>query len=268
MKIHRWLICAASVAAFSIPMAAQQTPSGFHRVACLKVKLQDTDAFLKFASDEVDKMAQYWVKSGKSSGWLLLRSVVPMGQSAQCDYLAITVYSGLPMDFFSPDQVAEGLKQAGSKMSVQEFLNRRNSVATLVSNDLFQTRARVGTIKKGDYLEVLYQKVPNQRTWLANDVKVWQPVAEAMLKDGTRSGWFAVFRVLPAGSSMKYNAINVDVFPSLEAVFKDDPQFVDRWKRVHPDMDLATTMQGLDKFRTTENEELYTVLDAVNPPSQ
>jgi hypothetical protein len=265
MKIHRLLINAALLAAISVSLAAQQEPSGFHRVACLKVKLQDTAAFLSFATGDVDKLAQYWVKSGKSNGWLLLRSVVPMGQSAKCDYLAVTVYPGVPTEFFNSDQVAEALKQTGSKMSAQMFLARRDSVATLVSNDLFQTRAMVGGIKKGDYLEVLYQKVPNPQAWLANDKKVWQPVAEAMLKDGTRSGWYAVFRVLPSGSSMDYNAINVDVFPSLEAVFKPDAQFVDRWKKVHPDMDLASTMQGLDKFRTTVNEELYTVVDAVNP---
>jgi hypothetical protein len=265
MKIHRLLIVAALLAVISIPMTAQQEPSGFHRVACLKVKLQDTNAFLNFATGEVGRMAQYWVKSGKSTGWLLLRSVVPMGQSAKCDYLSVTVYPGVPTELFAADQVAEALKQTGSKLSVDEFFSRRDSGATLVSSDLFQTRAMVGGIKKGDYVEVLYQKVPNQQAWLANDVKVWQPVAEAMLKDGSRTGWYAVLRVLPSGSSMEYNAINVDVFPSLEAVFKGDPQFVDRWKKVHPDMDLMETMRGFDKFRTTANEELYTAIDAANP---
>lgn len=265
MKIHGLLIVAALVAVISLPISAQQEPTGFHRVACLKVKPQNTTNFLAFATGEVGKMAQYWVKSGKSTGWLLLRSVVPMGESAKCDYLSVTVFPGVPTELFAPDQVAEALKQTGSKLNAGQFFNIRDSGATLVSSDLFQTRAMVGGIKKGDYVEVLYQKVANPQAWLANDVKVWRPVAEAMLKDGSRTGWYAVLRVLPSGSSMEYNAINVDVFPSLDAVFKGDPQFVDRWKKVHPDMDLAETMRGLDKFRTTANEELYTVIAAVNP---
>jgi hypothetical protein len=263
MKILKLLSSAVLVAAFSVSLSAQQEPSGFHRVACIKVAPQNDDAFRKFVNDDAVKVEQAEVKSGIISGWLLMRSVIPAGQSAKCDYLSVGILPGYPSQH--PNALADAIKQTGLKMTADEFISKRDSLTTLVSNDLFQTRAMVGGIKKGDYTEVLYQKVPNQQAWLANDKKVWQPVAEEMLKDGTRTGWYAVVRVLPSGSSMEYNAINVDVFPSLQAVFKDDPQFVERWKKVHPDMDLTQTMRGLDSFRTTVNEELYTVVEAVSP---
>lgn len=263
MKILKLLSGALLVTAFSICVTAQQEPSGFHRVACIKVAPQNNDAFRKFVNDDVIKVEQAEIKSGILSGWMLMHSVIPSGQSAQCDYLSIGILPGSPTQH--PNALSDAIKQTGLKMTADEFISKRDSLTTLVSNDLFQTRVMVGGIKKGDYLEVLYQQTSNQQAWLANDIKVWKPIAESMLKDGTRTGWFAVFRILPAGSSMKYNAINVDVFPSLEAVFKGDPQFQNRWKTAHPDMDLISTMQGLDKFRTTENEELYTVVEAVNP---
>ena len=263
MKILKLLGGAALVAAFSVSLTAQQEPSGFHRVACIKVAPQNNDAFRKFVNDEAVKVEQAEIKAGVISGWLLLRSVIPTGQSAQCDYLSISMIPGYPAQH--PNALADAIKQTGLRMTADEFTSKRDSLTTLVSNDLFQTRAMVGGIKQGDYLEVLYQQTPNQQAWLANEVKVWKSIAESMLKDGTRTGWFAVFRMLPAGSSMKYNAINVDVFPSLEAVFKGDPQFESRWKTAHPDLDMTATLQGLAKFRTTENEELYTVVEALSP---
>ena len=263
MKTLKSLCCAVLIAVFSVSVTAQQEPSGFHRVACIKVTPQNNDAFRKFVNDDVIKVEQAEIKSGILGGWMLMRSVIPTGQSAQCDYLSISIFPGAPTQH--PNALADAIKQTGLKMTADEFISKRDSLTTLVSNDLFQTRVMVGGIKKGDYLEVLYQQTPNPQAWLANDIKVWKPIAESMLKDGTRTGWFAVFRILPAGSSMKYNAINVDVFPSLEAVFKGDPQFESRWKTAHPDMDMIPTLQGLDKFRTTENEELYTAEEVVNP---
>jgi hypothetical protein len=263
MNIPRSFLSMALTAAFSATLLAQEAPSGFHRVACLKVSPQNSDAYRKFVSDDSAKVMQAEIKSGIISGWLLMRSVVPQGESARCDYLSVSVLPGYPTQH--PNALADAIKQAGLKMTADEYISKRDSLTTLVSNDLFQTRAMVGGIKKGDYLEVLYQNTPNRQAWLANEMKVWKPVAESMLKDGSRTGWYAVYRLLPAGSEMKYNAINVDVFPSLEAVFKGDPHFEDRWKSVHPEMDLNQTMQGLARFRTTVNEELYTVIDAVAP---
>jgi hypothetical protein len=263
MKIPRSLFGAVLVTAFAAAAFAQQTPSGFHSVACIKVKPQDRVEFRKFTADTVHKLEQARANSGAITAWYMMRSVIPQGRSAECDFLSIVIYAGATPTTFSREQTEATLKEIGSSMTAQELNDRRDTLTSLVSNNLFRTRASVGEIKKGDYIVVHYQKVPNTRDWLANEVKVWQPFAGEMLKDGVRTGWSAIVQVMPTGSDLKYNAVNVDVYPSMEAVFKSDPQMQDRWKKVHPDMDFATTMQGLDKFRTTVFQGMLTVEDMV-----
>jgi hypothetical protein len=70
-------------------------------------------------------------------------------------------------------------------------------------------------------------------------------------------------RVLPRGVDLPYDAVTVDVYPSLDAVFKDDPQFVERFKRVHPDMELGTTFQQFEKFRTIQSTSAFVLEDMV-----
>jgi hypothetical protein len=49
----------------------------------------------------------------------------------------------------------------------------------------------------------------------------------------------------------------------MDAVFEDDPQFLDRFKRVHPDMEFGTTIEHFDKLRTRALVELYVLEDIV-----
>jgi hypothetical protein len=49
----------------------------------------------------------------------------------------------------------------------------------------------------------------------------------------------------------------VDVFPSLDAAFAEDTQFVDRFKKLHPDMELGTTFERVQKLRAQAEVQLY-----------
>jgi hypothetical protein len=89
----------------------------------------------------------------------------------------------------------------------------------------------------------------------------WQPLAEAMVKDGREEGWSVNVNVnvaaMPFGSDMPYQGVTVDVFPSLDAAFAEDKQFVDRFTKVHPDMELGTTFERVQKLRSQAEVHLY-----------
>jgi hypothetical protein len=155
------------------------------------------------------------------------------------------------------------LKKAGLTMTPQEYVGRRNELTTLVSDDIFQNRDSVGSAKKGDYFLVNYMKVPDIGEWLAYEKKIWHPLAEAMAKDGTKSGWSVNVRILPSGSDTPFQAVTVDVFPSWDAVFKDDTQFVDRFKQTHPDRELGTTFEQFAKLRTISSIRLFHLDDSI-----
>ncbi len=265
MKFPRLLLSVAIAAAFSATLFAQQPSAGYHTVACLKVKAEKTAEFRKWAAEDAHKLAQSRVDSGAVSTWLLLRSIMPQGHSAECDYVAVTMYPGTPAQPLGLEELGAALKKAGLTVSAQEFVDKRNSLTTLISNNLYQNQATVGAMKKGDYFMVNEMKVHNMEDYLAYEKKVWKPLAEEMAKDGVRSGWSLNTQVLPNGSDLVYDAVTVDVFPTWDSIFKDDTKFAERFKKTHADMELGTTFEQYEKLRTIVSSKLYALDDVVTP---
>jgi len=263
VRIPRLFLCVALAAAFSAMLPAQQAPTGYHSVACLKVKPENNTEFRKWAAGDVHKLAQSRVDSGVFSSWMLLRSVIPSGESAECDYLVVSMYPGIPPHPMELDELEADLKKAGIAMTAQEYVDRRNSLTTLISNDLFQNRAYVGTFKKGDYFVVNYMKAANIEDYVAFEKKAWMPFADAMAKQGTRSGWSLNARVFPGGTDVGFNAVTVDVFPTWDSIFADS-NFYELWRKVHPDMELGTTFEQYDKLRHQGDVDIFVAQDIIS----
>ena len=185
----RLFISAALVAAFSVSLSAQQAPNGYHTVACIKVKPGKEAEYRKWAAENGRKLQQANADSGRITTWFLLRSVMPQGSSAACDYLSVSIFPGAPPAPMGLDSMGAALKKAGLATSAQEYVDRRTSLTELVSNNMFQNQITVGSAQKGDYFIVNYMRVPNMTNWLAYEKKVWQPMAESMAKDGVQRGW-------------------------------------------------------------------------------
>jgi hypothetical protein len=265
MKIRQLLTCAAVAAAFSVTLPAQQAPSGFHSVACIKVKAENNTEFRKWMAGDVHKYVQSRVDSGALAQWMMLRAVIPAGRSAECDYVIVSIYPGIPPEPMGLDELDAALKKAGIATSAQQYVDRRNALTTLISNDMFQNMEFVGRSKKGVYFKVNYMKVAgaDAEDYFAFEKKVWKPLAEEMAKDGTMAGWSLNRRFLPDGSEQPYQAVTVDIFPTWESIYKDDVHFVDRWHKVHPDMELGTTFERYEKLRSLTKSQLYVVQDLI-----
>ena len=263
MNSSRSLLSVAFAAVLSTTLLAQQAPSGYHNVACIKVKPENAGEFRKWAAEDAHKFNQARVDLGAVTTWFLLEAVIPQGRSAECDYLSVSMYPGSPPKPLDLEDVGAVLKKAGITMSAQEYLDHRTSLAQLVSNNLFQNKISVGAANKGDYFIVNEMKVSNMSDYLAYEKKVWQPFAEAMAKDGVRTGWSLNVQVLPSGSDLKFQAVTVDIFPSWDAVYQGLP-FADTFKKVHPDMEMGTTFETYEKLRTIVSSKLYHVADMVS----
>jgi hypothetical protein len=261
MNVARSFLSVAIAAALSVTLVAQQAPSGYHSVACIKIKPGQSSDFRKWSATDGRAYQQARVDSGAITNWFLLRSVIPAGTSAQCDYLSIVTYPGAPPKPSGLDEMGPLLKKAGLTMSAQEYVDRRGSMTELVSQDLSRTRILVGGMKKGDYLMVNYMKVNDMGDWLAAEKNIWQPLAESMVKAGVTSGWSANVQVLPGGADLPFQAVTVDIYPSWDAVFAGNPQVREFFAKAHPDMDFSATMEKLEKLRTIVSRRLFTVDD-------
>jgi hypothetical protein len=65
------------------------------------------------------------------------------------------------------EELDAALKKDGISMAAQQYVDRRSSHTTLVSNNMFQNRAFVGGFKKGDYFVVNYMKASNMEAYVA-----------------------------------------------------------------------------------------------------
>lgn len=266
MKFARTLVGAALAIAFTTSAAFAQQPSspGYHTVACFKLKPDSAAEFRKFVTDDAHKIAQGRAAAGEINTWYLLRSVFPQGEAAACDYLVVAIFPRMPHEL-GPEQLDAAIKKAGLNITPEEYVKRRNAVTRLISTAVYQNQAAVGSPKKGDYFRVNYMKVAdsNLDDWVGYEKKVWSPIAEALVKDGKVDGWSLNVRALPAGSDLPFQGVTVDVFPTMDAAFADDPQFADRFRKVHPDMELGTTFEHFAKLRTQGLVELYVLDDLV-----
>ena len=263
MKIPRVVICAALAVSISAVLSAQQPPTGFHTVNCVKVRPEKSAEFHKFVADVVTRLAQSRVESGTVSTWYLLRAVEPAGRSAECDYLTVSIYPGAPPEPLGGDQLSAALKKANLFMTAAEYVAQRDAVATLISSNMMVNQISVGKANKGGYLVVNYMKTTNLDEWLKLEKELWKPLAEQMMKDGVTSGWSLNTRALGLNSDLPWQGVTVDVYPSWDAVFKGDPQFADRIKKVHPGKDINAMFDQFGKARTMVKTELYAIDDLI-----
>ena len=260
----RQLYCLAlSAAAFAMVSFGQQAPpTGFHAVACLKVKPGKDAEFKRWALESNHKVQQANLESSRISQWMLASAVMPQGTSAVCDYVSISVFPGLPPAPQSTEELGVALKKASLTMSAQEYIDKRSSLVELVTYEMWQTRLLVGAMHKGDYLFVNRMKVQKVDDWISNEKKVWQPMAEQWIKDGSLAGWILVLPVLPGGTGLKYQAMTVDVFPNWQAAMKYPDNVPETFKKAHPGKDFDHALEYLT-MRDLAVQELWKVEDLV-----
>jgi hypothetical protein len=135
-------------------LRAQQQPLQHRAVICVKVLPGKAAEYRQFINNVVKPIWQAQADSGAIVSWSLLRTVMPAGTEARCDYKGIAVYEStppVPMELAGLDQA---LKKAGLKMTAAEFLAKRDTLVRLVSSEIWRVRIRVGQPQKGHYLFV------------------------------------------------------------------------------------------------------------------
>lgn len=260
------LLGVAALAASALPLHSQPSTTGYHQVQCLKIEKGKSAEYRKWAASDLHKYGQALVDSGRLTTWLLIRAVMPSGTANMCDYFAVGVYPGLPPEPLSPEDASVLVKKAGLG-TLEEFAGRRDALSVMVRNSMWQTVATVGSMQKGDYLAINESKAPDAEEWVAYEKKLWQPIAEQLDKEGLTRGWSVnVMVVPPRGEDIAVNGVTVDVYPSWDAVTKSmvDPEWLNRFRKIHPDMEVGTSFEHLEKVRKNLTANLYRLDDVIS----
>ena len=263
MSIPRLLLGTALVAALSMPLVGQQKTTGYYEVACVKVNPGQNHAFSEWIDGTGHKLDQESVDSGRFKSTIALRAVSPQGTAATCDYVFLEFFNGLPPEAGSRESLATALQKAGIAMTPDEFYAKRGELTTLVNITYSQTQSQVGEAKKGDYIVVNQIGAPDIGACLAYEKKVWQPLAEELMNAGDTGGWTTEVQVFPSGAKDGPRVSSADFYPSLDALFKVYDSIGTAWKKVHPDMDINSTIGQFGKLCPIEHTALFKVADMV-----
>lgn len=264
MAIRHLLRGAALAVAIPVTLVAQQASPGFHSVSCVKVKSGKGADFRALINGDFRKLHQSRVDSGALSGWIALHTVVPAGREAACDYAFVSFYSGLPNAPMSDERMTADLQKAGISSSLEKLQQQEDAVGYLVYNNIGRTALHVGGAKKGDFIVVNDMKVTDEDAWIANEKKLWQPIFEDGVKDGSVDGWSVIVGFMPRGADDRAITSTVDIYPSWDAVYKFfGPGFDDRWKKIHPDVSVDQGFAQEHKLDTITHTTLYKVVDAI-----
>lgn len=244
-------------------LAQGQPQTGYHSVTCLKVKDGKMAEARQFFQDNRG-LPQVVVDSRKATAAFLLRSVMPAGEAARCDYLQVMQFPAEPPAPLSGDEISKVLQKAGISTPAKEFLARRDSMFRLVNAAMWRTMLSVGDMEKGDYVFVNHMKVQDRPNWMELERSVWKPMAESWVQDHSLRGWQVATPVLPSGTGLTYQAVTLDIMPSWEATFK--PRAMEAtFKQVHPDKDIKQVFEKFGKVRDLALRELVVVEDKITP---
>lgn len=232
---------ALAILTCSIALGQAPNPAAYTRDLCVKVRDGKAAEYTSFLQDVTTKVAKVRMDAGIYSLFVIAQAVIPAGRAARCDYHLVYGSTGFPSEVPSAQQTAADYKKAGIAMTADQVAAKRNDLSYLVSTDIWRSRESVGGAVKGGYVRVNYYKTKPGATvadWIGMESTGWKPLAEAVAKDAPGMGWGVNSLAMPAGTSLAYNAMTVDFFPSWDALGKGI-QTRAVWNKVHPNQDMA-----------------------------
>jgi len=261
----RWMWGAAIAAALTITLAAQQAPTTTYASTCVKVKPGQDAAFDQVVNGDLHNFEQTRVSSGALSGYIVLRTEMPAGRMADCDYVFLAFYSGLPKAPMTDTEITATLQKAGVGMTQEQFGEKLSQVGEEVSNSLEYNLDLVGGAQKGDYIVYNSMKVADADVdaWIKWEKTMWAPLAQSMVNSGQLRGWALDAQIFPTGAKDRGLESTSDIFPSWVEFVEAEQHYDAGWKTVHPNDDISASLEQLGKICTIEHTVLYKVVDEI-----
>lgn len=267
MSIHKTSLVVAGLAALFAKAALAQNAKEPNTVIayCLKAapgKYGEAAAFVQNAIVAVD---QARANAGAFAWEAIMSGVVPLGQSAPCDFRLVYGYHGFFPD--SEGDLQAELKRGGVNTDLKEFFAKEDSLTPLKNLEYWVNVDGTGTgMRNGYFIRLNHYKVkPGEGAeWSRLESTYWKPLVDNWTKAGNKGDW-AVYRLwVPNGENQPYNAMTIDIFSDWNSMAHGLP-LNDLWPKVHPDTDMTGVFDQLERVRSRYNTEIYKVTEIVEP---
>jgi hypothetical protein len=240
--------------------AAQDGPPLYSWVQCIDTKPGHENEYQQFTLDVTQKVLQVEDPESNRVAWYLLRSVIPAGDSAPCNFLAVATFKGFPKSSLS---FGDRIKKAGVNMTLEDHRAKRNSLSSLANRELWRrVDGLEQTSEVGNYIRINLAKVHDWDAWTDLERNIWKPIAQELSKGEKRGTWGASRLVMPSGSSLPYNALSFDVFTNWDAL--GGGQGVSAaFQKIHPEMSSDLFSSRAQQAREVVRRDLYRVVGKI-----
>ncbi len=186
-----------------VPAAGQE--SIFMYTVCYKAQPSKRAELREFLTETAPKLAKARIAESNQIAWGANATVIPIGETAECDFITSRTYRGAPSD------VALGSATASEKAGVdqQKSSAQFRSSARVISSSLWRVVDGFGDVAVGDYFTINRMLAEPVADWAELETRIFKPVHEARAKGGPIKAWFAYAMVSPSGDDLNYNAATV-----------------------------------------------------------
>jgi hypothetical protein len=245
--------------------SAQSQPSPTVREYCVKVAPGKAAEYTAFLRDVTVPLNQSRADAGEFAWWAAVRSVVPAGSSAACDYRLAYGYKGDPPEEVSNEALEAALKRAKLTMTADQLTARRTALISLTGVEIWGQIDSIGPpAQKGAYIRFNRYRTKSGEfdEWIRLERTYWKALMDAWLKGGGKGSWSVHFLAMPGGESTPYDGLTVDVFPDWNGLVKGVPAN-DLWSKVHPGTTITDTFNRYDRVRSIHSVEVGKIVEMV-----
>jgi hypothetical protein len=238
-----------------------QEPAVFALVEYMKVKQGDGQKYTDLERNYWKKIHQERVTRGEIDRWVLYE-VRFAGSDDEYNYVTATLISN-PNKLENPYEGIDVEKILAGE-DVDKIMKETSESRQLVKSNLIRMVSSVNSATGPapfKYVQIDFMKVKpeNDARYLDVENKVWKPVHQQFMNDGSRVGWTLWQAVYPSGAGMEYQYATANYISEFSKLMSVD--YNKAFSKAHPNGNTDKLMEDTDKSRDLVRSELWQVLD-------
>jgi hypothetical protein len=256
-----WVVASVMMTLPLLVVAQEASPAVYALVEYMKVKQGDGQKYTDLERNYWKKIHQERVKKGEIVRWALY-VVRFAGSDDEYNYVTATILSN-PNKLENPYEGIDAAKILAGE-DVDKIMNETAESRQLVKSNLIRMVSSVNSESGPSpfkYVQIDFMKVKpeNDARYLDVENKVWRPVHQQFIKDGSRVGWTLWQTVYPSGAGMEYQYATSNYISDFSKLMSAD--YNKAFTAAHPGGNTDKLMEDTDKSRDLVRSELWQLLD-------
>lgn len=236
----------------------------------LKIAPQNTAAYEEMVNKTI---RQFYIEAMKQPGtnlmgWSMSRVVYRGVDDDAPTHIGVAYYLGPPPG--GPEGRAQAIIKKVTGAGYDEYQKKIYAIREVLGNELVRGSMWGGATPEGSYRVTTYAKAAPSMLREVRDeaARIWKPVYDEAIKDGSILSYASATHVFPRGEGMAYDIVTSVGFKDLPSAVRGFAVTPERLAKVHKDMSYLSTIDGWRDKVTVKRVIVARVLAVVNAPAK